>query len=686
MDEMQQTQNNGPERLESWKEIGAYLQRDARTARRWEREEGLPVHRHPHKSRSTVYAYPDEIDAWRASRRVAAEPARSLWRVPAFALTMLLCLVMVGNGIRPAAAAGPGKQSTRQVWTGPEVDYSGGVSADGRYFSLTDWSTGDLAIRDLRTGKTRRLTDTGGWEKSGDYAYSSVISPDGTQIAYAWWMHDESHMDLRVLSLKGAKEPRRLNRAITEEMYPIGWIPDSQQLLVRRNLLPDLNAQLGAVSLADGSYRALKTTGRFIRPTLSSDGRWVAYGLFPDPERHVEAGVYALNTQTMQETLVVPRDNRPLTWSPDGSRLYFLSDRAGSFSMWGAGFVSGRASGSPEMVRRDTGLIDSMGMARTGTFYYIVRGADRFNIYTAEIAASGAIGKPALAADRLINNNAGASVSPDGKLLAYYMVRMGQDQKIVVRSLETAKEREFNQPLEEGGGQRLDTAALSGPMWFPDSGSFLIAAKEYRKPGTNFVRLELASGKRDLILSIAKPALGFKLSPDGKALYYTEATGHGTSRHLMRYELETRRGTELSAAKGLQPEVAISPDGKQLAYAVEVEPSTVRYLAVMPATGGPQKEIIRGTHFVTFNALEWTRDGKFLLFGKGAENPNGPGSLWRVAVTGGMAEPTGLSQPGIIRGPQTHPDGKRLFYTVTEPNANELWALENFIPAKGAKP
>jgi len=60
--------------LESWKEISAYLQRDAKTARKWEKEEGLPVHRHTHKSRSSVYAYASEIDAWRASRKVVPEP------------------------------------------------------------------------------------------------------------------------------------------------------------------------------------------------------------------------------------------------------------------------------------------------------------------------------------------------------------------------------------------------------------------------------------------------------------------------------------------------------------------------------------------------------------------------------------------------------------------------------------
>ena len=56
------------ERLDSWKEIAAYLQRDVRTVRRWEEKEGLPVHRHMHDKLSTVYAYRSEIDTWLGKR------------------------------------------------------------------------------------------------------------------------------------------------------------------------------------------------------------------------------------------------------------------------------------------------------------------------------------------------------------------------------------------------------------------------------------------------------------------------------------------------------------------------------------------------------------------------------------------------------------------------------------------
>src|SRR6266852_4169674 len=55
-------------RLESWKEIAAYLGRDVTTVRRWEKREGLPVHRLHHSKLGSVYAYTKELDAWRDER------------------------------------------------------------------------------------------------------------------------------------------------------------------------------------------------------------------------------------------------------------------------------------------------------------------------------------------------------------------------------------------------------------------------------------------------------------------------------------------------------------------------------------------------------------------------------------------------------------------------------------------
>ena len=53
-----------PQRLDSWKEIAAYLGRDVTTAIRWEKERGLPVHRVPGGRLSRVFAYSNELDEW----------------------------------------------------------------------------------------------------------------------------------------------------------------------------------------------------------------------------------------------------------------------------------------------------------------------------------------------------------------------------------------------------------------------------------------------------------------------------------------------------------------------------------------------------------------------------------------------------------------------------------------------
>lgn len=57
-------------RLDSWKEVAAYLKKGVRTVRRWERQEKLPVHRHFHGKQGTVYAFADELDHWLHGRTV----------------------------------------------------------------------------------------------------------------------------------------------------------------------------------------------------------------------------------------------------------------------------------------------------------------------------------------------------------------------------------------------------------------------------------------------------------------------------------------------------------------------------------------------------------------------------------------------------------------------------------------
>src|ERR1700730_9190895 len=80
------------ERLQSWKEIAAYLKRDERTVRRWEAE-GLPVRRKVHKKQASVYAYKGEIDAWWHAGREHLELAEPVDSRKGLALKALAGLV-----------------------------------------------------------------------------------------------------------------------------------------------------------------------------------------------------------------------------------------------------------------------------------------------------------------------------------------------------------------------------------------------------------------------------------------------------------------------------------------------------------------------------------------------------------------------------------------------------------------
>ena len=69
-------------KLVSWKEIAGHLGRETRTVQRWEKTEGLPIRRHEHQKKSTVYAYTSELDEWFKRRQPADDPEADAAFVP----------------------------------------------------------------------------------------------------------------------------------------------------------------------------------------------------------------------------------------------------------------------------------------------------------------------------------------------------------------------------------------------------------------------------------------------------------------------------------------------------------------------------------------------------------------------------------------------------------------------------
>jgi TolB-like protein/Flp pilus assembly protein TadD len=174
-------------RLDSWKEIAAYLNRDVTTVQRWEKREGMPVHRHVHHKRGSVYALIEELDEWVQSRRSrAAEPEEnaepemipaatnghgalaerkmSLW----FTMAAVLCLCLAAGWLvlrhRATVTAAPRVRSLAVL---PLRNLSGDPAQEYLADGITEALVGRLAnIHDLRVSsytsvirfKSRQLT------------------------------------------------------------------------------------------------------------------------------------------------------------------------------------------------------------------------------------------------------------------------------------------------------------------------------------------------------------------------------------------------------------------------------------------------------------------------------------------------------------------------------------------------
>src|SRR5262245_38926029 len=179
-------------RLDSWKEIGAYLKRDVTTVRRWEKREGLPVHRHLHDRRDSVYAYRHEIDEWWRNRRhhLAAKAAvvtpgpgreRAAWSAAAVLLIATLASTAT-LAVKSFTATARDDAEVRFTIQPPDGTTFGTVtlSPDGDQLAFTA-STRDgpsrLFVRPLRTVMPQPLPGTDG-------AAYPFWSPDGQSLGF----------------------------------------------------------------------------------------------------------------------------------------------------------------------------------------------------------------------------------------------------------------------------------------------------------------------------------------------------------------------------------------------------------------------------------------------------------------------------------------------------------------------
>lgn len=674
--------------LESWKEIAAYLKRDVRTVKRWEKSEGLPVRRHQHLARASVYAYPSELDAWKAGRDLGKEePQASPWGRPlpalATAAVLLLTLVTAASGplVNPPGAAAAGERgiSARRVWTGPAGYVMGSVSPDGRYLSDVDWTTGDLALRDLLTGTMRRLTNDGLFLEEPSF---SVISPDGKEVAYNWF-NKNGPPDLRVVRVDGTAS-RVLYSDKGALALPTDWSRDGKYILAF--VYKGSRAQIAVISVADGSVRVLNTPhGLSLKNKFSPDGRYVAYD-FPQQQDSDNRDIFLLAVDDGTEIRLIEHaaDDQLLGWTPDGNHILFGSDRSGTMSAWMIPVADGKPQGSPELVKQDIGQAVPMGFTRSGAFYYGLE-IGTSDVYTAEYdpATGKVLTPPQNAAQRFVGSNSSPAWSPDGQFLAYISSRtprlLGHHPEVIsIRSLKTGEERDLRPKL----------SFLWGPIrWSPDGRVILVPGKDSKGQHGLFLVDAQTAEVTPAVLREDRAIDFAAWFPDGKRLLYSSQPWEAstTRASVVIRDLATSEEKVLfQPAPGVEiADAALSPDGRQVALTLLEKETRSSVLRVFSVAGGDASELVRAKEPETLvgNSLSWSPDSRYIIFGWArATNQERKTQLLAISPGGGEPLTLGLAMHSISS-VSFHPDGRRLAFVGREGKDKvEVWVLENFLP------
>ncbi len=285
------------DRLDSWKEIAAYLGKTERTVMRWEQTRGFPVHRVPGGQRQAVYAWRHEIDAWlkqgdgktvvpgefaqpalvkgdetpstqpAPQNLLRSQPLQAVW--VAAALAVVAVLVATAIAVH-ALTSSPRIAVTAMTPLTDDDALKDGIATDGvhAYFG---------AIRD---GKTLlfAVPVSGGPIRSIAtpfvHASPEALSPDGRSLLVLVWNGMEQERQLWIVPVDGGS-PQRVGAFVC---HAAGWSPHGDRIAFASGdsiyLTTPAGTAVEQVYTFAGSVHELwwLPNGETIRLALSSNG------------------------------------------------------------------------------------------------------------------------------------------------------------------------------------------------------------------------------------------------------------------------------------------------------------------------------------------------------------------------------------------------------------------------------
>ena len=601
--------------LESWKEIATFLGKGVRTVVRWEKTEGLPVHRHLHERRSSVFAYKSEVGAWWQSRQsILEDPTQQPSEVPL-----------------------PPTRSMHRLWWL-------GLLALLPVSGAAVWLIWPARVRPIRSPLNfEPLTSSSGSQ------WAPSFSPDGNHFAFAWMPEGQHNIDIYVQAI-GSSTPKRLTEHPDLEFSP-AWSPDGKWIAFLRRS-PEMRTQLLLLPSLGGAERKLadlKVPHYMDAPQLSwsPDGKWLAfadggaegygiYGLAPDTgerrqltkargarsdldpafspdgkrlafrrgDSNYQAEIYL---QPLTADGRPAGEPRPITfrgvrttspvWSADGRKIFFSSGlfNSGTDNIYSLE-LSPNTSEAPERLTASSGEGNfSLATSWRGGLLAFTRKQADLNIWAVEKTGQGWKAPERIPLLSSTRQELDAALSPNGRQIAFVSDRSGH-MEVWIAQRDGSQARKLTS---------FNGASVSSPHWSPDGVQITFSA--FWQNAYSIWLVDAAGGPAKKMM---EPAWWSSWSHDGRWIYYCTPIYHyrrifkvpaqGGTPSLV---IDTVSRTIPDPARSSSDRIADEPQGVEGGWQVDMpsESPDGAFLFFksregvwrLPTTGGPAELVVK---------------------------------------------------------------------------------------------
>jgi Tol biopolymer transport system component len=607
----------------------------------------------------------DVATALRASLKL---PARTRRIALATAFSMLVVLIAATRiDLRRHMANG-------LVFAETFAETAQAPSPDGKFLAGTSWDTGDLILREVNSGKVRRLTHKSStWANQFGGVYGALFSPDSRQIAYVW-ANSRTDYEIRIVGTNGKGERTLYQRPDT---YPglMDWSSDGSRILFGLADSTGKPQQVAMLTVQDGSVQALQKPSAGAHALFGADGNTIIFDAKAGPNAPSE--IHRLSPAGAESRLIGPTgSNSVIGWMPDRRRLIFVSDRnRGEPGIWAVAVSDRGAEGEAEELVPNTRNWEPLGITSSGSLFYR-QSSNLPDVYTAvlDLAAGRTISPPQRVFERFTGSSAFPNWSEDGRQLVFNSNHEPSTARVGIYEPQSGQMREL----------ALNLTFVRRPQWVGHGLAIMVSGIA---PGgrQGLFRVDPKSGQATLFRSRQDLESFYEgvWSRDGRFHWnrYDDAR-----RGIFRLNVETdERRVLYVPPPGVDVELenlALSPDGRTLAFHARKEGGTAS-LMLMPSEGGNARPLftVRSPQSFRFGSFTWTPDSLRILavISNPGRSPKeeSVSEIWQVPVDG--SAPTKIDFPALpVVTLRMNPDGKTVAFHSPRWRS-EVWVLQNFL-------